>query len=173
MEGETIRVITSDGKESLILASLTKNSATLKNLLEDQGEDAFKNGIHLGQDVTAETFGKVVEYWMHHANDEPAPAAAAAAPTDTTTGLPANIPELSEWDKEYAEGMTQDQKFAVILAANYLESKTLLEILCRSVANSVLGKTPKEIYAMYGVEKELTPEEEAEVRKENPWLEDN
>lgn len=169
MEGETIRVITSDGKESLILASLTKNSATLKNLLEDQGEDVYKTGIHLGQEVTAETFGKVVEYWMHHANDEPAPAAA----TDSVTGLAANVPELSEWDKDYAEGMTQEQKFHVILAANYLESKSLLDILCRSVANSVLGKTPKEIYTVFGVEKELTPEEEAEVRKENPWLEDN
>jgi S-phase kinase-associated protein 1 len=36
-----------------------------------------------------------------------------------------------------------------------------------------LGKTPKQVYEMFGVEKELTPEEEEEVRKENPWLEDN
>lgn len=59
----------------------------------------------------------------------------------------------------------------------------------------MLGKTPKEIYAMFNGERvllvvwhcvfvaqffvfatvteELTPEEEEEVRKENPWLEDN
>ena len=63
--------------------------------------------------------------------------------------------------------------FELIHAANYLDIRPLLDLLCRTVANSVIGKTEDEVYEMFGVKEKLTEEELAEVRKENPWLEDD
>ena len=82
------------------------------------------------------------------------------------------VPALTEADKEFFAAIDQQSLFQLILAANYLDIRKLLDMCCRTVADSVLGKTPKEIYAQFGVAQELTPEEEAEIRKDNPWLDD-
>ena len=58
------------------------------------------------------------------------------------------------------------------MATNFLHSEELLDLCCATVANMTLGKTPTEIYKMFDVKEELTPEEEEEIRKENPWLDD-
>ncbi|OXU21391.1 hypothetical protein TSAR_014799 [Trichomalopsis sarcophagae] len=55
----------------------------------------------------------------------------------------------------------QGTLFELILAANYLDIKGLLDVTCKTVANMIKGKTPEEI-----------PSEEEQVRKENEWCEE-
>jgi S-phase kinase-associated protein 1 len=76
--------------------------------------------------------------------------------------------ELENWDKEFAN-VDQTKLFELILAANYLNIKGLLDLTCMTVANMIKGKDPAEIRATFNIENDFTPEEEEEVRRENQW----
>jgi S-phase kinase-associated protein 1 len=171
MSDELVTIVTSDGKAFQILREIAVWSRTLRDLMEDAAGDVPLPGVN------GHTFEKLVAWCMAH-KDDPKEVAPAAAPTGGATEVVAGAvltppPPLTEADKTFFQDMSKEHLFEIILAANFLDIKPLLDVCCRVVANSVLGKTPKEIYADFGVTQELTPEEEAEVRAENPWLEDN
>ena len=68
--------------------------------------------------------------------------------------------------------MDQGTLFELILAANYLDIKALLDLTCKTVANMIKGKTPEEIRKTFNIKNDFSPEEEEQVRKENEWVED-
>jgi len=78
---------------------------------------------------------------------------------------------VSEWDSEYVN-IEQEVLFELILAANYLDSKSLLDLTCAKVASMIKGKTTEEIRKQFNIVNDFTPEEEAQVREENRWCED-
>jgi S-phase kinase-associated protein 1 len=51
-----------------------------------------------------------------------------------------------------------------------LDIKSLLDLTCQTVADVIKGKTPKEIRKTFNIKNDFTPEEEKEVRRENPWV---
>ena len=65
----------------------------------------------------------------------------------------------------------QGTLFELILAANYLDIKGLLDVGCKTVANMIKGKSPEEIRKTFNIKNDFTPEEEEQVRKENEWAE--
>lgn len=169
VDDESCLIVTSDAQTFRVLRSVAKMSSTLDDLLKEVASCTTEsNGIPL-QSIDSKTFTKVVQYCTHHVSDpvEVVEAASAASAAEEAKPL-----DMSSWDKEFCGELDQEQQFAIILAANYLNIKPLLTLMCQSVAAMVSGKTPQQIYRMFKVEKELTPEEEAEVLKENPWLED-
>merc|ERR1712032_1721049 len=60
----------------------------------------------------------------------------------------------------------------IILAANYLDIKSLLDLTCAKVASMIKGKNTEEIRKQFNIVNDFTPEEEAQVREENRWCED-
>ena len=61
----------------------------------------------------------------------------------------------------------QGTLFELILAANYLDIKGLLDVTCKTVADMIKGKTPEEIRKTFNIKNVFTPSEEEQVRKEN------
>jgi S-phase kinase-associated protein 1 len=59
--------------------------------------------------------------------------------------------------------------FDMMLAINYLDIKGLLDLGCQMVADMMKGKSVKEIRKTFNIKNEYTPEEEEEIRRENPW----
>jgi S-phase kinase-associated protein 1 len=45
----------------------------------------------------------------------------------------------------------------------------LVDLGCTAVADKMRGKTPDEIRVALDIENDYTPEQEAEVRRENAW----
>jgi S-phase kinase-associated protein 1 len=50
-----------------------------------------------------------------------------------------------------------------------MDIKNLLDVGCKTVANMIKGKSPEEMRATFNIKNDFTPEEEAEIRKENQW----
>ncbi|XP_056691744.1 SKP1-like protein 1A [Spinacia oleracea] len=74
--------------------------------------------------------------------------------------------ELFEMDVLSGWGNTL---FDLILAANYLDIKSLLDLTCQTVADMIKGKTPEDIRKIFHIKNDFTEKEEAEIRKENQW----
>ncbi|EHB16862.1 S-phase kinase-associated protein 1 [Heterocephalus glaber] len=79
--------------------------------------------------------------------------------------------DIPVWDQEFLK-VDQGTLFELILAANYLDIKGLLDVTCKTVANMIKGKTPEEICKTFNIKNDFTEEEEALVCKENQWCEE-
>jgi S-phase kinase-associated protein 1 len=84
----------------------------------------------------------------------------------------ANMLEVvQEWYAQFVN-VEQEILFELILAANYMDIKPLLDLTCATVASMIKGKTPEEIRKTFNIVNDFTPEEEAQVREENKWCEE-
>lgn len=115
--------------------------------------------------VKSSTLEKVIEYMKHHHK---------VPPKDIEKPLrSANMREVvSEWDADFVE-VEQEALFELILAANYMDIKPLLDLTCAKVASMMKGKTVEEIRRTFNIVNDFTPEEEEAVRQENKWAEDS
>lgn len=66
----------------------------------------------------------------------------------------------------------QEDLFELILAANYMDIKPLLDLTCACVASMIKGKTPEEIRKTFNIVNDFTPEEEELIMEENKWVEE-
>ena len=124
-------------------------SITIKNMIDDTG---FQIHVPVPM-VDSPTLAKVIEYLKYHqrAEDE---------------GLDDQL-----WDVNYVK-VDDETLFNLILAANYLDIKPLLDLTCKAVADEIKGKTPEEIRTRFNIKNDFTPEEEEEVKRENAWCEE-
>ncbi|KAN0062394.1 hypothetical protein ACQY0O_005277 [Thecaphora frezii] len=156
-----VSLTTSDNEQFTVDRDVAERSVLIKQMLEDIGDT--DQPIPL-PNVSSNVLKKVLEYCAHHRNDPPPPADDAEESRRRTT-------DISEWDSKFIQ-VDQEMLFEIILAANYLDIKPLLDVGCKTVANMIKGKTPEEIRKLFNIENDFTPEEEAQIRKENEWAED-
>jgi S-phase kinase-associated protein 1 len=129
-------------------------SQMIKNMIEDTGSEA---PIPV-PNVSSKILAKVIEYSKYHVDNSPEAEGENKAPEE----------EIKTWDTKFVE-VEQSTLFELILAANYLNIKSLLDLTCRTVASMIKGKTPEEIRKTFSIRNDFTPEEEEEVRRENAW----
>jgi S-phase kinase-associated protein 1 len=139
-------------------------------MLEDIGEN--EDQVIPLPNVTGPILQKVIEWCTHHRSDPPAPDhSPGTLPDDFLRQQPRTTDEIDEWDAEFVK-VDQGTLFEMILAANYMEIKPLLDLTCKTVANMIKGKSPEEIRKTFNIINDFTPEEEEQVRRENEWCED-
>jgi S-phase kinase-associated protein 1 len=114
--------------------------------------------------VKSEILVKVIEFMKHH-KEEPMTEIEKSLKTSNMAEV------VQDW---YASFVNVEQAvlFELILAANYMDIKPLLDLTCATVASLIKGKTPEEIRRTFGIVNDFTPEEEAQVRDENKWCEE-
>ena len=116
--------------------------------------------------TSAKILEKVLEYCKyHHAN--PDASVVEEKPEDQY-----RTDNISDWDKKFCE-VPHATLFELIIAANFLDIKPLLDVTCKTVANMIKGKSPQDIRDTFGIKNDFTPEEEEQVRKENLWCEEH
>jgi S-phase kinase-associated protein 1 len=114
--------------------------------------------------VTDTVLKKVIEWCKHHKDDPP--------PTqDDDSDSRKKTTDIEDWDQKFMQ-VDQEMLFEIILAANYMDIKALLDVGCKTVANMIKGKSPEEIRKTFNIQNDFTPEEEDQIRRENEWAED-
>ncbi|KAJ4842433.1 SKP1-like protein 1B [Turnera subulata] len=160
--GKKITLKSSDGESFEVDEAVAVESQTIKHMIED---DCADNGIPL-PNVTSKILAKVIEYCKKHVEAPKSDANSTTANSNSATGNADD--ELKSWDNEFVK-VDQATLFDLILAANYLNIKGLLDLTCQTVADMIKGKTPEEIRKTFNIKNDFTPEEEEEVRRENQW----
>jgi S-phase kinase-associated protein 1 len=116
--------------------------------------------------IKSDILQRVIEFLQHHVGT---PMADIDKPLKSTI-MSENVADV--WDAAFVD-QPQDTIFELILAANFLDIKSLLDLTCAKVASMIRGKTPAEIRSTFNIVDNFTPEEEAQVREENKWVEDS
>ena len=150
MSDELVTLMSSEGEAVQVAQEVAFKSETIKNMIEDTGTEA---PIPL-PNVSSKILQKAIEYCKHH--------------SEKKEGEGNKEEEDKTFDAEFVK-VDQATLFELILAANYLNIKSLLDLTCMTVANMIKGKTPEEIRKTFNIRNDFTPEEEEEVRRENQW----
>jgi len=73
---------------------------------------------------------------------------------------------------KFVDDLDQEMLFELVLAANYMDIKPLLDLTCAKIATMIKGKTPEEIRKAFNIRNDFTPEEEELVRQEDSWCQE-
>ncbi|KAG6422694.1 hypothetical protein SASPL_113072 [Salvia splendens] len=157
--GKKIILRSSDGEVFEVDEAVAVKSQTIKHMIED---DCVDNVIPI-PNVTGKILSKVIEYCKKHVD-----AAASSDSTKAEDKVASSDDELKAFDADFVK-VDQATLFDLILSANYLNIKSLLDLTCQTVADMIKGKTPEEIRKTFNIKNDFTPEEEEEVRRENQW----
>lgn len=159
-----IRLICSDQDDDFITVpeNIAKMSKTIETLLEDLGNTDAPIPLH---NVTSATMKNVIEYLEWRA-ENPLPTEEEEDPKSYT-----EPPALSDFEKNFVD-IEKEVMCELILAANYLDIKPLLELTCRTVAESLKGKDPEEVRQILNIKNDFTPEEEKRITEEKQWIEE-
>ncbi|ETI51803.1 hypothetical protein F443_04915 [Phytophthora nicotianae P1569] len=159
-----VKLVSMDGEAFEVEAKVAAMSKLVQTLVDDEQEGDEVQEIPL-PNVKSHVLAKVVEFCQHHKDT---PMAEIQKP------LKSNV--LSEsvdgWDAKFVEVPDHELLFELILAANYMDIKSLLDLSCAKVACMIKGKTPEDIRATFGITEEFTEEEQQRILEENKWCED-
>ncbi|GFP81564.1 skp1-like protein 4 [Phtheirospermum japonicum] len=150
-ESKKIVLKSSDGELFEVEETVAVESETIKHMIED---DCADNAIPL-PNVNSNVLAKVIEYCRRHVGKSDV--------YDTSSQ-----DDLKNFDNDFVK-VDQDMLFDLILAANYLNIKSLLDLTCKTVADMMKEKSPEEIRKHFNILNDYTKEEEDEVRRENAW----
>ncbi|KAG4034305.1 hypothetical protein MFRU_003g02750 [Monilinia fructicola] len=159
----TIVLVSNDNASITVDRAVAERSMLIKNMLEDLGDGVLSTPVPI-PNVNEAVLRKVIEWAEHHKHD-PVPA------TDDDSDSRKKTTDIEEWDQKFMQ-VDQEMLFEIILAANYLDIKALLDVGCKTVANMIKGKSPEEIRKTFNITNDFTPEEEEQIRRENEWAED-
>uniref|UniRef100_A0A0E0LH42 SKP1-like protein n=1 Tax=Oryza punctata TaxID=4537 RepID=A0A0E0LH42_ORYPU len=150
--GDTILLISSDGEHFNVPAAAASMSQLVSNMIED---DCTENGVPL-PNVTSKVLAKIIDYCVKHA------AAGDAAAVEEENK------ELKSFDAEFID-VDKTMLYDLLLASNFMNIKSLLDLACQRTADLIKGKSPEQIRKEFGIKNDFTPEEEEEIREENSW----
>ena len=140
---------TENSPTMMVSVECLKKSENLKAMLEEDLEEDLESPLMLPNIKSKEVWQKVYEYMEYMCKSD--------YPTAERTG---HIKEFTDYEKKYLESMGDHKMLKdVILTANFLDIRALVELGCKQIAEMLKGKTPDEVRSMFG----LPPKEAAEA----------
>ena len=152
---------TLEGNITEVPVKIISKSVLIKGLIEDSGVD---EEIPI-PNIKKEVLDKIIEY-LKHVDTNPAPELEKPLKSSSLADL------VSPWYAQYID-LPQAELFDLILASNYLDIKSLLELSTAKVASIIKNKTIPEIRKFFNIENDFTPEEEMQIMEENKWAEES
>ncbi|KAL3634328.1 SKP1-like protein 1A [Castilleja foliolosa] len=165
---KTVLLRSSDGELFEVEEAVAVESETIKHMIED---DCAYTEIPI-HNVTGLILAKVIEYCKRHVDASASKTDDKPSSTANTDDKPSSTPvsddELKAFDADFVN-VDYSMLFDLVLAANYLNIKSLLDLACQTVADMIKDKSPEEVREVFNIKNDFTPEEEEQVRKENEW----
>jgi len=155
-----VKLLSQEGELIEVEEEVAMKSTLIKNMIEDAGTE---EDIPL-PNVKTSVLKKVLEYCQHYKTENPPEIEKPLKSTNMADVVP-------EFDAKYIDLENLEEIFEIILAANYLDIKSLLDLSCAKIASLIKGKTPEEIRKTFNIQNDFTPEEENQIREENKWAE--
>jgi S-phase kinase-associated protein 1 len=139
---------------------MVKFSKTVHDMIDDFSENKLKcEGRLTIADIEADTMDKIVSFCVRRHQFEQADSVGRA-----------DHEVQAKYEAGYFVNMSVEDAIAIVRATNYLDIKVLLDEACREIARRMRGKTPEGIQKMFKITEHFTPDEEEEIRRDNPWL---
>ena len=156
---KTIKVKSNDNKVVELSSKAASKSGLLRGIIEDYPEDTE---FPLNN-VNGVTLEKVKEYLIHYQDSEP---------KTVEKPLKKEFKDcVDDWDYNFI-GDDNSSILSLILAANFMDIKPLLELGSAKVASKIRGTTTENIRKDFNI-KEITKEEEEQIEKDKKYLEQN
>ena len=149
-----IKLKSSDGEVFDTETEVVKCSGTIRTMLEDCGFDDNNqdDAVIPLANVESAILRRVLQWAQYHKNDP--------IPTDDEDKSK-RTDNISDWDTDFLK-IDQATLYQIILAANYLDIKGLMDSACKTVANMMKGKTSEEIRKTFNILNDMAEAEEGE-----------
>ena len=157
-----VKLTTMDGEEVEVKKEIICKSVLVKGIIEDSG--SCEDAIPL-QSVKKSILLKIIEYCEYIDTNTP-PEIEKPLRSNDLSGV------VNEWYAKFVD-LEQETLFELILAANFMDIKRLLELTTAKVASLIKGKTIPETRKFFNIENDFTPDEEAQIMDENRWAEES
>ena len=139
-----VAIVTADGKMFDISDSIVDQIRMIKSAAEDFCDDLIPIPT-----VNSNIFEKIVEFCTFKTEEH-------------------DFGDTEEFVNKFFD-VPSDTLFDIISASNFLDAPDVLDAACSAAANLLRDKNPEEIRTILNIENKFTPEEEAEIIKENSW----
>ncbi|KAK0592513.1 hypothetical protein LWI29_020518 [Acer saccharum] len=77
--------------------------------------------------------------------------------------------EVKAFDTAFLKNKSNNQLKELIIAANFLNTKELLDFLIETSANRIKDKSVEYVREIFGIKNDYSPEEKARIRTEYKW----
>ena len=156
-----LKLTTMDGETVEVEKEIACKSVLVKGIVDDAGTD---DEIPLPS-VKKAILDKIIEYCTYIHTNTP-PEIEKPLRSNDVAGV------VNQWYADFVN-LEQEVLFELILAANFMDIKSLLELTTAKVASLIKGKTIPETRKFFNIENDFTPEEEAQIMDENRWAEES
>ncbi|CAF3452104.1 unnamed protein product [Rotaria sp. Silwood1] len=149
MSNRQITLESNDKQKFEVNIDILEQSKTIKDVMENCGAEEGTT-IPL-PNVDSTNLKKIIEWMTHHKDDIP------SFDDDEDYGERKKI-EISKWDQDFLK-IDQSSLIKLLLAANYLDISKLIDIICKTIADMMNGKTTEQIRETFNIQNDFTPEE--------------
>jgi hypothetical protein len=156
-----VKIVARDGKEFFVSKEAAEKSGLIRDALDLEDDEPGKV-VDIPK-VDGEAMAKVVEF-LKHSVTEPM--------NDIPKPLQGNsLEEIVEqtWYLDFITGMEEALVFKVLSAANFMHIDKLIDLVCLWCTFQIQGRSAEEIRQFLKIPK-MTPEEEAQARKDHAWI---
>ena len=151
-----------EGEKIDVDLDVVQKSTILKNMIEDTG----KEGEIPIPNIQLPILKKVLEFCEHYRNSNPKEIKKPLVSMELSEN------GVDEWDVKFIEMERVDDLIDLIVAANFLDIESLVNLACAKIATFIKGKPVEEIRDVFSIQNDFTPQEEAQLREENKWAEE-
>eukprot|EP00467_Chlorarachnion_reptans_P017120 CAMPEP_0114518906 /NCGR_PEP_ID=MMETSP0109-20121206/18698_1 /TAXON_ID=29199 /ORGANISM="Chlorarachnion reptans, Strain CCCM449" /LENGTH=184 /DNA_ID=CAMNT_0001699567 /DNA_START=235 /DNA_END=789 /DNA_ORIENTATION=+ len=151
---EEITICSKDKKKYKMPKKAARMSKLIRTTIEGDSSCNEIDLFHIEGDIVE----KIVDYMKYHST---------VRPREIDRPLKSNrmTDLVDSFDAKFCD-VEQEVMFKLLLAANYMDIKPLLLLMCAKVATLLKGRGPAEIRRTFNIRDDYTPEEEEEVRNE-------
>lgn len=153
-QAKTITLKTADDQVFEVPENVAMEFDTVKSFFDDNADAAPDTAVPL-PNISGSQLSKIITYCKKNLEYKGRGEAAKE--------------ESENYDKEFLKEQNNEALKELILAANYLNVKDLLDMLNQEAADRIKNRSVEYVRKFFGIESDFTPEEEQRIRNENAW----